>query len=142
MDHAVFKGKQTEIETEDRLAWLPSDHPQAAEIRGIAAGLKKWRNDVVGLVAAETGHDRIPVQLDRQIAERLSELQACGIDPAKDGIMDQLTSMRIAAGRQAVVQVIDHPMVQWVLNAKASRTRELIAMVKNVKTNTPSTERS
>ncbi len=134
MNTSSFKARKEEALQEDRVPWLPENHPEREAILGIISGLKKWRNEVVELIAEQTGSYRIPLQIDQQIDERLSELKACDIDPEQDSIVDQLRSMRVLVGRQAAMQIIDHPIVQWVLTEKSRRMKELRAQAKNTAT--------
>lgn len=107
------------LEDEKGLRWLDDNHPRRAEIRGQIRTLIAWRDEVVEHVTSLTGSDRIVRELDRKIVQRKNELLACGIDQKTDVSLAELLSLRKAAGRDCVFQVIDHPLVVWILKEKA-----------------------
>lgn len=111
-------------ETDIKFRWLEGT-PQADYWRGVLLAIRKRRNEIVELVIAERGDNTHVVECDRRIAEHLSELEACGIDPFQSEYLDELKSWRIVAGKAAVMGVIDDPLVRRTLDWKSEKTKEI-----------------
>ncbi len=113
-----------------RCKWLTDDIPDAEYWRGVLRAITAWRNEVVEHVASLTGANTTVLELDAKIAERRRELAACNILERDDDILTELKGLRRAAGKQAVMRVIDHPLVRWILEAKIKKIAEIRGLVK------------